>query len=61
MEAIARTLAYSRCADQGPRVLGCAVPDRRCNLSKFPFHRLLLGVDGWGKFDDHNWGLLEDY
>ena len=27
----------------------------------FHFDRSLLGVDGWGKFDDHDWGLLEDH
>ncbi|HEX7639419.1 MAG TPA: hypothetical protein VF457_13565, partial [Burkholderiaceae bacterium] len=32
--------------------------DRR---SIFHFHRSLLGGDGWGKFDDHEWGLLEDH
>ena len=36
-------------------------PVRLDGRSNFHFHRSLLGLDGWGKFDDHNWGLLEDH
>lgn len=51
----------SRREAQGPRALCLATLARRHCRQIFHFHRSLLGGDGWGKFDDHDWGLLGDH